>query len=56
MPDSCWALEYARGAIPLMLPFGIADTLFSTLDFATLLKTFWIYGRLTVRELMQGKI
>lgn len=23
---SCWALEYARGNIPFMLPFGLADT------------------------------
>jgi C-8 sterol isomerase len=56
MPDACWALEYARGHIPTMLPFGLADTLTSTLDFRTLARTMWIYARLTVKELLQGKI
>jgi C-8 sterol isomerase len=39
-----------------MLPFGLADTLTSTLDFRTLARTMWIYARLTVKELLQGKI
>jgi C-8 sterol isomerase len=56
MPDRCWALEYARGWIPLMLPFGLADSLSSTLDFPTVWKTFGLYGRHVVRELMQGKV
>lgn len=56
MPDTCFALEYARGFIPAMLPFGVADTLFSTLDFHTLVKTFYIYGKCTVKELLQLKI
>ena len=29
MPDECWALEYARGNIVSMLPFGVFDTIFS---------------------------
>ena len=45
LPDRCWALEYARGAIPLMLPFGFADTFTSTLDFVTFGRTMKIYGR-----------
>jgi C-8 sterol isomerase len=39
-----------------MLPFGLADTLFSTLDFRTLGRTLSKYGYSTVRELLQGKI
>ena len=38
-PDSCWALEYARGNIVSMLPFGVADTLTSTMDFVVLWQT-----------------
>lgn len=45
MVDHAWILEYARGPIPMMLPFGLADTLFSTLDFTTLFRTFRIYGK-----------
>merc|ERR1719410_1559064 len=32
IPDNCWALEYARGNILSMMPFGLADLLSSTLD------------------------
>lgn len=39
MPDECWALEYARGNIVSMLPFGLGDTLSSTLDLVTLYQT-----------------
>ncbi len=56
MPDRCFALEYARGFIPAMLPFGLADTLFGTLDWQTLGKTLSLYGKSTIKELMQGKI
>jgi len=55
-PDHVWALEYARGNIPAMLPFGLADTLTSTLDIHTLINTFRIYGKLVIKELLQGKI
>jgi len=52
IPDHAWILEYARGPIPLMLPFGLADTLFSTLDWRTALKTLRVYGRHVVRSLV----
>lgn len=51
-----WMLEYSRGPIPLMLPFGLADTMFSTLDRATVGRTLWQYTKLVARELAQGKI
>ena len=54
--EDSWMLEYAHGAIPTMLPPGIWDNLFSNLDFKSLWLTFWDYGRLTVRELLRGKI
>jgi C-8 sterol isomerase len=56
MPEACWALEYVRGNIVTMLPFGLADTFTSTLDFRTLGRMLWIVTKCTVRELLQGKI
>ena len=56
IPERCYALEYARGIIPTMLPFGLADTVFSTLDARTMLKTFRLYGKAVVSELAQGKV
>lgn len=56
IPEHAWALEYARGWIPAMLPFGFADTFSSTLDFKTLFETVIITGRLIIRELLKGKI
>jgi C-8 sterol isomerase len=56
MPDRCYALEYARGLIPAMLPFAVADTLSSTLDLRSLARTFRLYGKAVMRELLQGKI
>ena len=56
IPDFAWMLEYARGPIVTMLPFGLADTVFSTLDLRTLGRTFWHYGRLATKELGRGKI
>ena len=51
-----WMLEYSRGPIFTMLPFGLWDTVFSTLDVVTFAKTFWYYGRLVVDQLMKGKV
>jgi C-8 sterol isomerase len=56
IPDHCWALEYARGIIPAMLPFGVADVLSSTLDLRTLGATMGTAAKLVVRELLRGKI
>jgi C-8 sterol isomerase len=56
MPDRCYAVEYARGLIPSMLPFGLADSFTSTLDMVPVLKTMQIYTRAVVGELLRGKI
>jgi C-8 sterol isomerase len=55
-PDKAWGLEYARGAIPLMLPFGLADTFTSTLDFDPLYRTLKVYTKAVVGNLLHGKI
>ena len=56
VPSHAWMLEYSRGIIPTMLPFGLADTVFSTLDRKTVGRTLWQYGKLVVKELAQGKV
>jgi C-8 sterol isomerase len=53
--DNAWALEYARGFIPSMLPFGLADTVFSTVDFKKLAKTYGVYGRHLIRNLRRKR-
>jgi C-8 sterol isomerase len=47
--DSVWMVEYARGPVWRLLPFGLADSIFSTLDFATVVRTLRIYITLSRR-------
>jgi C-8 sterol isomerase len=56
MPDRCFALEYARGLIPAMLPFGVADAVSSTLDARSVARTFDVYTRGVLRSLARGKV
>lgn len=54
--EHCWLLEYGRGPIATSLPMALGDAVFSALDATILVKTFRIYGRLVLRELLKGKI
>lgn len=49
-------LSVLTGWIPLMLPFGLADTLTSTLDYVSFIRTAVITGREMFRNLAILKI
>lgn len=49
--DGVWAVEYARGLIPLSMPFGLADEVLSTLDFKTAVQTVTLYADLVSQQL-----
>ncbi len=48
-------IEYARGPLPTLLPFGLADALTSTHDFKTAIQTVVIYFSLTGRQMSRGQ-
>ncbi len=54
-PDHVWMVEYARGVLPSLLPFGLADALTSTHDFKTAFQTVVIYFSLLLRSLSKGQ-
>ncbi|PWN86816.1 ERG2 and sigma1 receptor-like protein [Acaromyces ingoldii] len=58
IPDAqgggCWALELSQGWIPPMMPFGLSDMLFSTLDLPTLAVTAYITAREMLGNLLIG--
>lgn len=51
--DGVWAVEYARGLIPVSMPFGIADELLSTVDFKTAAQTLSLYADLVSQSVGQ---
>jgi hypothetical protein len=48
--DEVWAVEYARGPLPLSLPFDLADVLLTTLDISTVARTLGIDAALVGRH------
>lgn len=51
--DGVWAVEYARGLIPMSVPFGIADEILSTVDFKTAAQTLSLYADLVSQSVGQ---
>ena len=49
--NGVWAVEYARGTIPLSLPFGLADEILSCVDFKTAAQTVSLYTDLVSQAL-----
>jgi C-8 sterol isomerase len=54
-PDHVWMVEYARGVLPSLLPFGLADGLISTMDFKTIGQTLMIYFSLLMQQLPKNQ-
>jgi len=53
--EDAWMLEYGRGPVPTVLPFGLSGAL-ASFELRTIARTIGVYGRLVVRELLRGKI
>ncbi|MFX1479253.1 MAG: ERG2 family protein [Promethearchaeota archaeon] len=51
--EGTWMLEYARGNIVSMLPFGFADSLISTLDYKPVMRVIWNYGKQVVKNMFK---
>jgi len=49
LPKGAWMLEYARGPIVTMLPFGFLDVFTSTLDVRAMASTFVDYTSLVLQ-------
>lgn len=48
--NGVFAVEYARGPIPMSIPFGLSDVLVSTVDFKTAIQTLSLYGDLVCQH------
>ena len=51
IPENGWILEYARGYIPTMLPFGMIEILTSTMDWRLAARTVAEYSRHVIGNL-----
>jgi hypothetical protein len=49
--NGVWAVEYARGFIPLSMPFGIASEIFICFDFLTATQTVSLYTDLVAQAI-----
>jgi hypothetical protein len=49
--NGVWAVEYARGLIPLSMPFGLVDELVSCIDLKTAAQTVTLYTDLVAQAL-----
>lgn len=54
IPENGWLLEYARGWIPSMLPFGMVEVISSTLDWRLAFRTLRTYSTLAARNLFRS--
>ena len=53
--DGAWAVEYARGFIPYSMPFGLADTILSCLDWVTAAQTLSLYTDLVCQSIGRSR-
>ena len=51
--DETWMLEYARGNIISMLPFGFADSIISALDHKPVMRVIWNYGKQVIKNMFK---
>ena len=49
--NGVWAVEYARGFIPLSMPFGVVEEIFICLDFLTAIQTVSLYTDLVCQAI-----
>ncbi len=54
-PDHVWMIEYARGPMLSLFPFGLLDGIFSTMDYKTLWNTLKVYTALLGKVLPRGQ-